>query len=1166
MMNTMVIGQKTADWLGRSFFKESIVLGIDVGIEGIGICLRRGPHILANKTLLFDLPQAEALKERRGKRAARHCRKNRKTRLHRLRKLFTKHSLPWPALEALSTTDPFILRHRAVTGTLASAHAVAIAIRHVMLRRGFDFYANVAGEFPWGEEGSVKAASAWLKTTHIDEESAIHLTEKLLPDLATKVSATDKELTEADLQKDEDERDTFRNAVRDRLSECETLDITAKLGVYRRSNNPRLRLAMRGENFPRNLVEKHLREIITRHAHLIPEVEAFTEAMFRKPRLSDSALLQKRAREHAIFHFNRKTQKEAEAIWDRKKKHCTLALGLGLAAEKVGIASEPDIRRWRVLEFAATRKVEITVGKQGRIAQVNLPESAIQAIVATVGQKPAAKWTEVKAVIKDALSRTTPGAVLAADTKSPFNKDYFSQLKDLTVPTVANGRKTASVCTPTAAYLFDVATDGGKEFSPQGVNQRLNAKNFYNLRRNASSSGPLHPQVRFLLGQRAVKEIDKPRWTVEGKLQRLFTEHAEALDGQTFPDYLIIECVGDAPRNQEQKREIQKEQDDRRKNREKLFDGHNLTDSGASSTRRRIVLHDQQRGLCPFTGVVLGDPLGAGLELEHLFPQSRGGLSTDANLVLTFRWVNSLKADHTPREFAENRPDPRILPWQEMEALARDFKWSARKQGSQPHRKRDLFAFDGVDFPDFGNTTFTAQLARQLIHEASIWMGISTDEEGVRKRIGTPSGWLAAQARRTWILNKETGEPMRKNRNEPQHHLVDALVLAHIPPAEGVNAIQYGGIFWSEWENVVRPAGTFRRAVTKALPGLLPPAVLAKDLYPLLGSNPETLPVEKHRARRKWATSLGDATFWKVDFKTGTTYQREPLKRSKKKYPNAEALATTLRMTRIPRELMPSTRELERWISLDDEDATELKLQDGTPVRNVWKSNSKGSLAAPLGWTADPATFDGKEKRFLSLSAGAEALEIWVGWNGRKWIFIKRRKPERTALRHLRRFAGPLKEVAPVWMQDKPHETETLEQIICGNLLPPGACKLPIPISFRKGDTFRVSFTQEGKIRPYHDSLPSTWVEVTAIKGDCSIDLKPLLALPDVVSKYKPNIGAVPDLLAIAGHFDDAAATAAALGLTPPPHDPSSDPSRRRRTRDPRPPRQADLFDPEDRD
>jgi hypothetical protein len=1166
-MEATLIRQKTANWLAQSFFKEAVVLAVDIGIEGIGLCLRKGPDILVNKTLVFDLPQAEALKDRRAKRAWRHCRKNRKTRMNRLRKLFAKHDLPWPTLDVLSRTDPFVLRHRAITSLLASPIALAIAIRHLVLRRGYDFHASSEGEFPWGEDPSLAEARKWLETSHINEEIADYLWQ-IEPELTTKASASGKELTGAALAKEEAERDAFRQDVRKRLAVCETLDIGSQLEKYRRSNDPRLRSAMRRQNLPRRMLEEHLRNIISRHQHHITGVEEFTAALFLKPDRSATPLLQKRAKEKAVFHFNRKTRAEAEAIWLRKTKGCTLAPRLGLPAGKAGDAKNDDIRRWRILEFAATRRVEIvtTTGraaaKTERISTVRLPASTVQALMASVANK-ASKWSEVKKLIADGVSAADASAKISPGTRSPFNKSYFTQLQDLILPTAANGRKKANVSPVTAAHLVQVATAGDTDFSPQGINDRLNAIDFYNLRRLGASSGPLHPQIRFLLGQRATKEAGEPLWAVDGKLQRLFASDkvASALEGQTSPDYLIIECVGDAPRNQAQKREIELEQKTRRTDRDALFEGHSIEDSGVASRRRRIVLHDQQRGRCPFTGLQLGNPLSPDLELEHLFPQSRGGLSTDGNLVLTFRWVNSLKDKYTPCEFAGHRTDARILEWEAMVAATRDFKWSARKVMTQPHRKRDLFEFEGDAFPDFGNTTFTAQLARQLVHEAAIWMGVKDDPEEIRKRIATPSGWLAAQARRTWIVD-ETGTPMRKNRDEPQHHLVDALVLAHIPPADGMNSVACGGIFWSEWQTVEHQGVRSRRAVTRALPGLLPPSVIEAHLRPLLGSDPVELPVEKHRARRKWASSLGDSTFWRVDTKTGTTYQREPLKRSKKKYPDAEALAATLRMTRIPKELMPSTHDLERWIELDENDTTELKLKDGTPVRNVWKSNSKGSLAAPLGWTAEPAIADNDPKRFLSLSVGAEALEIWVGWNGKKWVFIKRRKPERTALRHLRRFAGPLNAIAPEWMQDKPDKPEThktLEQIVCGNVLPPGARKLP-KLSFRKGDHFRVSFTQEGKIRPYHESLPSTWVEVSALKGDCTIDLKPLLALPEVVTKYKPNLGAVADLLPIAGHFADAAATAAALGLAAPPHDPSPHPGGRSRAGNPRPSGQADLW------
>lgn len=1170
-MDSDRISQKTSDWLSRPFYKDAVVMGVDIGIEGIGLCLRKGPEVIYNKTLLFDLPQAEALKDRRQKRAARHCRKNRKTRMHRLAKLFKKHGLPWPGTEELSKTDPYILRHRALTSKLASGHALGIAIRHVVLRRGYDFFANSEGEFPWGEDSTLAEAVRWLRTSHISDEVAAYLS-GIEPELSSKACPPGREATDSALAKDAAERAAFHEALRARLAECSANDLESQLETYRRTKDVHVKAAIRGRNVPRSLLEEHLRTIIARHADLIRDVEGFTAALFLKPEAGTSAVLQRRAKEKAIFHFNRKTRAEAEALWERKTKDCPLAGRLGLPGQKAANADHPDIRKWRVLEFAATRRVEAVVvsgkgaSKTERRLTLRLPAGVVAFLVSQVGAGKVS-FSSIRSAVSAGLGGGHEGARPVADTRSPFNRDFFSQLRDLMCPTVANGRRKAGIGAGTAAHLFDVATCGGTDFSPDLINTRLNEIGFYDLRRQMDSGGPLFPQVRLLLGQRRLKGSEAGTWSVPGRLQRLFAEPsvAEHLDGKTAPDYLIIECVGDAPRNLAQRAEIQREQKERRETRDKLFGDHPFQDSGVASRRRRIVLFDQQRGRCPFTGLPLGDPLSPELDLEHLFPQSRGGLSTDANLVLTFRWVNQLKHNSTPREFAARKPHPGVLDWEGMKNVTRDFKWAARKSLSQPQRKRDLFEFEGEGFPDFGNTTFTAQLARQLVQESLAWMGVRTPEEQ-RLRIGTPSGWLAAQARRSWIRHPD-GSPLAKDRDETQHHLVDALVLAHIPPAEGMNSVSCGGIFFSEWQDVEWQGVKTRRAVTRALPDLVPPSLLEKHLYPLLGSNPDTLPVEKHRARRKWASALGDSTFWRVDFKTGRAYQRTPLVRTDKDFTDAEAVLARLRLSRIPGKLLPARSQVERWLALSDEDTTGLLLADGTPVRSVWKACGKGNLSSPLGWTADPAGNGKPPKRFLNLSVKSECLEIWVAWNGRKWVFIKRRSPEKTALRHLLRFAGPWTAVAPAWMQDDPEKTtthKTLEEIVCGNVLPAVAAKLPCG-AIRKGDEFRVSFDANGKIRSYQDGLSSSWVTVSAIQGDLRIKVKPLLKLPDTLNgKQRESymLGSLPELLALIGHAGDAAATACDLNLKAPTHDPSSHTGGQPRARTARPAGQADLWEP----
>src|SRR4051794_7698414 len=94
-------------WLQHEFYRTAIVLGIDIGLEGIGLYLRQGPKEIFARSVVMELPEAEALAGRRQKRGWRHCRKNRKRRMHRLKLLFAKHGLRWLDADSMSRALPF---------------------------------------------------------------------------------------------------------------------------------------------------------------------------------------------------------------------------------------------------------------------------------------------------------------------------------------------------------------------------------------------------------------------------------------------------------------------------------------------------------------------------------------------------------------------------------------------------------------------------------------------------------------------------------------------------------------------------------------------------------------------------------------------------------------------------------------------------------------------------------------------------------------------------------------------------------------------------------------------------------------------------------------------------------------------------------------------------
>ena len=81
----------TKRWKEDPFYTEAVVLGIDIGIEGIGVAVRRGPEVIFKRTYMVSLPKSAALEDRRLMRSARRCRTQRKRRDFLLRMFCEKH-------------------------------------------------------------------------------------------------------------------------------------------------------------------------------------------------------------------------------------------------------------------------------------------------------------------------------------------------------------------------------------------------------------------------------------------------------------------------------------------------------------------------------------------------------------------------------------------------------------------------------------------------------------------------------------------------------------------------------------------------------------------------------------------------------------------------------------------------------------------------------------------------------------------------------------------------------------------------------------------------------------------------------------------------------------------------------------------------------------------
>lgn len=1129
-------------WKNHDFYLRSLVLGIDIGLEGIGVYLRKGTEELFAQSIAFDVPEAERLAQRRQYRAARHCRNNRRLRLRRLDTLLKQHGLPRPWLEnpeASKATDPLRLRFRALDREqgLGSAEALAFCIRSCVAHRGYSYGGTEEGKYPWGDGVTFGRANAWLANAFLTE------------DVASQLAGYADELSAG--KEGEKAKTKYLNLISERLEWSAEHDLMRVLREHHKGDkHANLRSKARGYAFPQKMIWDHLVQIIQRHRHLIQEPDAFLEALGVDPKCCTNRDRAAQARDKAIFYYQRKTSFEMEQHWESKVAPCPYAgpkkLNLPLPHPACDLRSALPIRKWSMLDFAATRRVEVDApeipktapqkkGKTrlGRRLLHPLSETAIEALCqlaerhqhlvneGRVKEVSAAIKEEARTIVlKDVQRAFGSESKLAPATKGGtvlWNGTFLEQLADLAAPTHANLTARSSLSAPAAARLYEIATAGGSSFESDAVRSRLNDAGYYDWKREPRLDGNPFPQVEFLLGRRIKRGVCRGEVSssVQGFLRRLFSKlKAEGVINQDVPDYCIVEVIGDPPRNTDQKAEILKQQKKRREDRDKLFEGHDLANDGIASKRRRITLHAQQGGRCPYTGEDLGpDPLSADLEIEHIFPDEMGGLSVDDNLVLSRRTTNQAKGKQTPLQWkGEEGLKSMVAFTQSMRwgAMKREiFSWGSRKGDSPDGRWTSHYNPNGkLRVPDFGNTTRVSQLARQLRAEVMQWMGVANDFNEAARRVGTPSGWLAAQARKSWLPATEKG----KNRDDLTHHLLDAAVLAHIPPGTGMNHVSYGGIFYNETVSV----GDTQRLMTFALSELSPAQRLAHWL-PADGQYAQC-PVLRIRSRSK-TRPLGDSTFWKQVNKTKPDLAQRTVLDPLKFKGDAHALHQTLRRMKLPEDQIPSISQLGDWLDkataatrTETPSREPLRLRDGTPVKSIWKFDGKGSLETPLGWSGY-LNEQGTLTELRSLDERYDRLELWLGWNpkAKRWEYQKRIIPTGTALRHLKRMGVPWKKRQPAlngasWRQE-----------IVGKLHP-FSKKVG---EFKKEDVFKLAFDSDGTLTLRVEKPCWTcWYKVGAVKGDKRLEMVSQVYKKDGMPHgllHKPNIGKDEDLAALLG-------------------------------------------------
>ena len=757
----------------------------------------------------------------------------------------------------------------------------------------------------------------------------------------------------------------------------------------------------------------------------------------------------------AILNHERKNAQERAAHARGKAGKCDFApLLLGKADITRGFQGDEAIRVLNLFDFLSTRRVATSDGllhypTPAWIYQQVEFAKADSAAVAQNQPRIRTTPTELKRTLLESLNQAlglTGKEALKWEKGSSLNKDYFDQLKDLLCLRRTNFDKRASISSEAAGFITSSLLTSPVE-RVSAINDALSE--YRKLRRDRLRSIITSPQVEFLLGGEG-----RP----EGRIQRIFAseEVTKALGKKTKPDFVVIEVVGGAARNTLEAFEIRKAQLEGRKHREELIKKYEINEADAKGeTMLRVSLFEQQRGICPYSGKPLGSPTASSLEIDHIFPREMGGTSEKRNLVLAFRECNAAKGKRLPYEAAKAGDLP--LDWKEILKVCSTMKWGVvNKDGAL--NKRTIFESlqDSSKCPDWGNLTRQSQIARELRDSAAQWMGIKGDATKMAQCIGTPTGLHTAVCRRAWKQSIP-----RKNRADLTHHLWDAITVSFIPPAKGLNTIEYGGIFHHVTE---KSAAVTEMTALAICPDL---SALDQQTGECLVEHPRQSSSKKRRFDKKIYGRNAD----------GMSRIREPLVRGEGVARDERSLYTALKAAGVPDEKIPPTKSLRAW--LDAERSKKLLLKDGTVVESLPIAGKKsGSIMAQL-----PHRNALHEEMGFRLAKEANwRLEIWKTTTETTTKYHTRVVPHPRLLKLFKQTYGQR-----AWNTKRPNGSETWRHFFTGKL-PKYAFKAG---HYQKGQVVLVPLMQNGKIAPsFARAYKQVHYRVTAINGNGQVEMK----------------------------------------------------------------------------
>ena len=234
------------------------------------------------------------------------------------------------------------------------------------------------------------------------------------------------------------------------------------------------------------------------------------------------------------------------------------------------------------------------------------------------------------------------------------------------------------------------------------------------------------------------------------------------------PARIHIETAREVGKSFKDRKEIEKRQEENRKDREKAaakFREYfpNFVGEPKSKDILKLRLYEQQHGKCLYSGkeIDLGRLNEKGyVEIDHALPFSRTWDDSFNNKVLVLGSENQNKGNHTPYEYFNGKGNSR--EWQEFKARVETSRFPRSKKQRILLQKFDE---DGFKERNLNDTRYVNRFLCQFVADHMLLTGKG------KRRVFASNGQITNLLRGFWGLRKVRAENDR-------HHALDAVVVA----------------------------------------------------------------------------------------------------------------------------------------------------------------------------------------------------------------------------------------------------------------------------------------------------------------------------------------------------------------------------------------------------